>query len=325
VTRSEIEAQMMGFQASTVILAANRLGLLGALCGGPSTSDELAARLKLDARATTTVCDALVSLGVIERRGTELQVAETLRAVLDPGSPSSLVRIMEHEWHLLQRWVKLDEVMRSGRPVPRSRDDEPGRRAFIFGMADLARRNSAALWEQIDLTGFGHLVDVGGGPGQFALAALARFPGLRATVFDLPAVLPLTREYAAETAADPRLGFEAGDILEQDIPPCDVALVFSLVHSFGAPEVERLARHVAAGVKPGGLLLIREFMWRSAAHDGPPSTALFAVNMLIGTTAGRCWGAEELEGIFGSAGFGSWRRLELDARSTVLIGTRSED
>lgn len=319
----ELESQASAFQAATVILAANRAGILASLSrDGGATAEQLARRLGLDARAVSTLCDALLCLGVVVRDGDALAVAAPLRDLLDPDSPVAVTHILEHQWHLLQRWSHLDEVVRTGSPLPRGTGNERARRAFILGMADLARRGSRRLWESVDLSRYRALVDVGGGPGEFAVAALERFPALSATVFDSPPVLAIAREYAAPRGVGERLAFRPGDALAEAIPTSDVALVFSLLHSYGSTEVERIAANVAAGLEPGGLLIIREFLWASSHHEGPLSTALFAVNMLVGTSTGRCWSAEEIEAIFTPHGFAGWRQVAIDPRSTFLLADR---
>ncbi len=320
--RHELEAMTRGFQPAVVVLAANHLGILGRLCACPCGSDAVAEALSLDRRATSVLCDALVSLGVLRRRGDALEVPEALRGLLDPESPETMVHMFEHQWHLTSRWVSLGEVVRRGGPAPRGERSEEQLRAFILGMADIARRVAPALWAAADLGGATHLVDVGGGPGELALAALERFGHLRATVFDLPAVGPLALEYAERRGVAERFAFAEGDALADEIPACDAALVSSLVHSYGPDETAAIARHVAAGVAPGGTVVIREFLWDDASHSSPASAGLFAVNMLIGTPSGRCWTAGELEAVFGAAGFGSWRTVRLDPANTLVIGRR---
>jgi SAM-dependent methyltransferase len=322
MTPEELDETAHGYQAATIVLAANHAGIFAALCAAPVRSEELAKRLGLDRRAVGTVTDALVCLGALERDGDRLRVARGLVPILDRSSPTTRAHALDHQWFVLQRWAKLDSVLETGEPIPRLRDDEERLRAFILGMADMARRGAAALWTAADLSNREHLVDVGGGPGELALAALERFPALVATVFDLPAVLPIAREYAAVRALGERIRFTAGDALRDDIPACDAALVSSLLHSYGLDGVRRIARHVAGGLKPGGLVIIREFMWDDEAHSGPLAAALFAVNMLSGTPEGRCWAAVELEAVFGSAGFGEWRLTRLDPRTSLLVGAR---
>ncbi len=324
MTPQDLERTAAAFQSSVAILAANHAGVFAALSRNPATPTDLADRLRLDRRAVAALADALVCLGALERREGVLRVPAELRSVLDPASDVSMASALRHQWHVLQRWARLDAVLETGRPLPRARRDEERLRSFILGMADLARRTGAALWDAVDLSGREHLVDVGGGPGELALAALERWPGLTATVFDMPDVLPIAREYASGRAAAARLGFKAGDAVKGRIPPCDVALVSALVHSYGRDGVAKIAHNVAAGVRPGGLLLIREFMWDDAAHSGPLAAALFTLNMLSGTPDGQCWAPEELEAIFGDAGFRSWRLIALDERSKVLAGVRGD-
>jgi hypothetical protein len=322
MTPLELEEKAGGFQAATIVLAANHVGIFRVLCGGGMACEELARRLKLDRRAVTTVTDALVCLGALRRHGGLLSVPRELVPTLDPSSPTTRAHALDHQWYVLQRWARLDSVLETGEPIARMREDEERLRAFILGMADMARRGGAALWDAVDLSRLAHLVDVGGGPGELALVALERFPGLVATVFDLPEVLPIAREYASKRAVGDRIRFVAGDALRNEIPACDAALVSSLVHSYGPSGVTKIARHVAAGVRPGGLVLIREFMWDDEAHSGPLTAALFAVNMLSGTPEGRCWTAAELQGTFGKAGFGEWKLTRLDPRTSLLVGTR---
>jgi len=322
MTPQELEAQAHAYQASTVILAANHLGVTATLCGEAMRAEDLARRLRLDARATAVLTDALVCLGVVARRNGHLRVSEELRPLLDPASPRTVSHALEHGWHLLQRWSRLDEVVRAGQPTPRSSDDQEQLRAFILAMADMARRGAGPMWDAIDLGGCKHLVDVGGGPAEYALAALERFPRLAATVFDATPVLAIAREYAAPRGVAGRITFQPGDALNDDIPACDVALVSALVHSYGPDETREIAGHVAAGLQLGGLLIIREFLWHDAEHSGPLAAGLFAVNMLGGTPSGRCYSATELEGLFTPAGFADWRVVPLDARSTLLLATR---
>jgi O-methyltransferase domain/DprA winged helix domain len=322
MTPAELEEKTAAFQAAAVILSANHAGILAALCAEPQAPDEVARRLGLDPRAVAAVTDALVCLGVLGREGNRLKVPGDLLGAFDPSSPTSSAHAMDHQWYVLQRWANLDAVLATGQPLPRAREDEPRLRAFILGMADLARRGAGALWDAVDLSRTVRLVDVGGGPGELALAALERFPQLQATVFDLPAVLPIARDYASSRTVRTRLDFRDGDALVDDIPECDAALVSSLLHSYGPRGAAAIAGHVAAGVRPGGLVLIREFMWDDEAHSGPLQAALFAVNMLSGTAEGRCWAPGELEEIFGRAGFGGWRLTRLDPRTSLLSGTR---
>ncbi|HHQ48010.1 MAG TPA: methyltransferase domain-containing protein [Acidobacteria bacterium] len=180
------------------------------------------------------------------------------------------------------------------------------------------------LWQKIEPPRAGILLDVGGGAGRYALEALRRSPGLRAIVADLPESEPSFRRLTAGQPEASRLGFAAADAIEGPLPRGDAALVSSLVHIYGPDTLARLARNLAAALSPGGTLLIRDFFFDDETHTSPPSTALFAINMLVNTDDGGCYTPAELEEIFGAAGFTNWRLVPLDERSAVLAGTRQE-
>jgi uncharacterized protein (DUF2062 family)/trans-aconitate methyltransferase len=49
-----------------------------------------------------------------------------------------------------------------------------------------------------------------------------------------------------------------GDVRSANIPPCDVALLFDVVHLMPEEEQDRLLERVAGALEPGGLLILRE-------------------------------------------------------------------
>ena len=57
------------------------------------------------------------------------------------------------------------------------------------------------------LKGVNTLLDLGGGPGTYAMAFLAKHPRLRATVCDRPAALEVAKEIAATHKAGVRLSY----------------------------------------------------------------------------------------------------------------------
>lgn len=57
------------------------------------------------------------------------------------------------------------------------------------------------------------LLDLGGGPGCYAIEFVKANPGLKAVVFDLPGVTPLTQQYIAQEGLEDRVGTLPGDYL----------------------------------------------------------------------------------------------------------------
>ncbi len=313
-----------GYRAAAVLTAAAAAGLLDALAASPGTAEEVAARLELDARAVGIVLNALVAMGVAELAAGRYTLPPEHAELLASDSPLTLAHILRHNQVLLQNWARLPEVLERGGPLPRERRTPEEQAAFLAAMDDLARRRAGELWSRVNLSGRRHLIDVGGGAGRFALEAVRRFPGLAATVVDLPESEAAFRSLMEREAAGAAVRFVAVDALEGPLPTADAALVSSLVHVFGPEELGRLAASLAAALEPEGLLVIRDFLFEDREHTSPPATALFAVNMLLHTPSGGCYTREELEAIFGPAGFGAWRRSDLDPRTAALVATRTQ-
>lgn len=80
-----------------------------------------------------------------------------------------------------------------------------------------------------------HFVDWGGGTGHLALAFLDRYPGARATVFDLPQVVPLTREITGG-----RVATLAGDFFADPLPEADRDAVARILHDWSEPRLHVL-------------------------------------------------------------------------------------
>src|SRR3972149_4368955 len=122
MTPDELEEIAGGFQAATIVLAANHAGIFGALCAAPMGSEELAKRLKLDHRALATVIDALVCLGALEREGGRLRVPPGLAPAQNRSPPATRETARDHRWYVLQRGARLASVLETGEPIPRLRE-----------------------------------------------------------------------------------------------------------------------------------------------------------------------------------------------------------
>ena len=77
-----------------------------------------------------------------------------------------------------------------GQPFFAHLDQTPDHAAlFQTSMAGRAAHEAAAIVKHYDLTGLGHLVDVGAGPGVLAQAALQASDDLTVTLLDRPAMI----------------------------------------------------------------------------------------------------------------------------------------
>ncbi len=59
-------------------------------------------------------------------------------------------------------------------------------RVILTGVEHFAKGVAERVAQTVDLSGLTRLLDLGGGPGSYAIALAKKYPALEAVVFDLP-------------------------------------------------------------------------------------------------------------------------------------------
>lgn len=292
------------YQPACVLLAAAELDLFGALAAGPRTAGELSAALRCDRRATTILADALAALGLLEKRDGAYAAAPGVAGHL--AGPASVVPMLRHQANCLRSWAQLAAVARSGRPAlsPSILGEEGDRDSFIEAMEVASREAAPQVVASLAPLRFERLLDVGGGPGTWTAAFLRAVPGARATLYDLPGVIPIARRHLDAAGLGPRVDFVAGDLAADPSLPAgaDLAWVSAIVHMNSRAQNRDLFRKVHAALVPGGRILIRDIVMDDT-HTRPPAGALFAVNMLVRTEGGGTFSFAELGADLEAVGF----------------------
>jgi len=324
--RAQLESIAHGYQDAVILLTANHLGLFRALHGEPRTAADLARELDLDARGLELVLLALTAREVLHRDGAgAFALAPDAAPYLDPASEDSISTIFDHHYHLLHRWVRLDEVLRTGEPVPREGDgrspDEL--RAFICGMKDISRKSSDEVAGKVlELGESRRLLDLGGGPGTSAITFCKRWPRLEAVVFDLPEVTPIAREEIAAAGLEDRITTRDGDYHRDSLGDgYDAVYVSNIIHSLSPDETREILGKAAAALQPGGFLILKDFFLADSRTE-PAFGARFAVNMLVGTTGGKSYTWTETGMILADLGLQPVRHVDVGAHSGVLVARK---
>ena len=145
-------------------------------------------------------------------------------------------------------------------------------------------------------------------------------PGLQATVFDLPNVLPLTRRYIDDAGLKGRIETAAGDYSADNLGQgFDLAFLSMVVHSNSPAQNRKLFQSVRRALNPSGRLVVHD-MVLDENRVWPPNAAIFALNMLVNTEAGDSYTQEEIYSWMTDAGFTGFERLDTPHETTLLIG-----
>jgi acetylserotonin N-methyltransferase len=147
-------------------------------------------------------------------------------------------------------------------------------------MHGFGQLSSPAVVSAFDLSAFRRLVDLGGATGHLAVAACRRYPGLRATVFDLPGVVSQASEVIAGSSVADRVDVVEGDFFTDPLPPADLYAVGRILHDWSEERIGRLLSAIHAALPAGGALLVAEKLL-DPDRAGPRWAQLQSLNMLV--------------------------------------------
>jgi predicted O-methyltransferase YrrM len=285
--------------------AAVRLKIFTALADGAATAAEIAGVLKSDERATGLMLNALAAMDLIVKEDTYYQNSAAAQELLVLSSPRYMGHIILHHHHILDGWAQLDQAVKTGMPVDRRQyGEEVERESFLMGMFNMAMGNGPKIAAQIDLAGRSRLLDLGGGPGTYAIHFCLANPELKAVIFDRPTTEPFARKTAEKFGVADRVDFIGGDFTMVDTiagGPYDVAWLSHILHSNSAKQCQEIINKTITAMEPGGMIIIHDFILDNS-KDGPEFPALFSLNMLLADTGGRSYSEEELSGMLVNEG-----------------------
>ncbi len=287
-----------------------KLDIFTVLDDGPLDKAAVTDRIQADKRATGYLLDALAAMGLIVKENNEYVNSESSSRFLSKKSLHYMGHIIMHHHHILDGWVMLHEAVKKGEPVEkRSFGEDVERQSFLMGMFNLAMAIAPKIAENINLSGRRRLLDLGGGPGTYAIHFCLANPALEAVIFDLPTTEPFARETVEKFSLLKRIRFIGGNFNSDPISggPYDVAWLSHILHSNGPDQCQEIISKTVEAMEPGGVIVIHEFILDNS-KDGPEFPALFSLNMLVNNRHGRSYSEEELFTMLARAGVRDLRR-----------------
>jgi predicted O-methyltransferase YrrM len=321
-------ASAFAHEGARAVQTAVLLGMFDRLAPRGRSATAVAAACGTRPGATAILLDALVGLGLLRKRGGRYRNGPDAARYLVTRSPYSLCDLILHAAFRYPEWAGLPHAVltgRSVRPHDMFQHKRAETRAFIRGMHNLAeaRGDARRLPRLVDLSGARTLVDLGGGPGTYAIHLCRAYPRLRATILDYPGSLTVARENVRRARLGRRIALRKADILKDPLGgPYDAALLSNIVHGEDAATNRRLLARVHGALAPGGLLIVKDhLMDRSLTR--PAGGAVFALTMLL-YTRGRCYALHEIRDWLAGTGFsrGVKRRVPGTTSVAVLIARR---
>jgi len=321
-TFDEIEDMARAYMQSKTILTAVELDVFTKVGARGGTAAEIATRTETHARAMEMLLNALVALGLLDKREGRFFRNALAESRLSSDSPEDGRSSLLHLAHIWDNWSALTACVRRGTSAglhEHAERDDSWTRAFIGAMHQFALEQAAPFVDAMDLTDTRRVLDLGGGSGAYAIAFCRRGPDIRATVFDLPTAVPLTREHVAEAGLSERIDIQAGDLCSDEFgSDYDLVWISSICHMFGPEENIALFRKASASLGPNGRIAVRDFIMDDD-KTSPRFGAIFALNMLVNTARGSSWSRAEYAGWLREAGFGAPAPIEVSGAGNAAL------
>lgn len=299
--------------ASAALAAADELGVLGQLGGGPLDAASLARACAISERGARMLVSALAGLGLIESDADGRYRTTTIDVARLAG--------------LRAPWDGLAAAVRTDRPAVSVDAPEVAGALYpaaVRYLADLFAPAASRAAEVLAGRG-GRILDAGAGGAPWTLAIAARDPDCRVTAVDLPAVIPVLRESVADAGLADRFELLAGDLFTLDLPrgTYDLVLAANLCHLFDPAANRRLVGRLRAAVRPGGRLAIIDAV-PDERLEGPRAVVLYALGLLLRTRGGRVYPFSSYVEWLRAARFEAIERIDLtDAPpATMIVATR---
>ena len=330
VTPERIMQFAWGYVPPLAIEAAIRHRVFDVLDDGPKTVAEVRRLTGASERGLAAIMNILVGLDFLAKdaAGAYRLTPESAAFLVStkPGFQGGLIR--HTSLQLLPRWLSLNDVVATGRPVKAVNQEADGGEFFqelVMDIFPMSYPAAQALGRELALGDEGGTVkvlDLAAGSGVWGIALAQASARVRVTAVDWPEVLPLTRKTVERLGLGDRFGYVAGDLLEADFGEgYGVATLGHILHSEGEERSRKLLAKVFRAMAPGGTVAIAEFLVNED-RTGPLTGLFFAANMLVNTENGGTYSFEEISGWLREAGFAKARTMDAPGPSPLILASK---
>ena len=322
-TPIQLRDTIYAFQSSRVVLTAYELDIFTHIEKEGSTSAAIALILKTNPHATDRLMNALCAIGLLQKKESLFYTTTFSDYYLSKRSSGYMKGFM-HTINMWGTWTTLTDVVKTGKSQQRKLRNERGENwaeSFIGAMHERASKQAEEIIKKIDLKDIHSMIDIGGGSGVYAMQFVKKDILNKATVFDLPEIIPITKKYIDNEGLSQQFDFIGGDYSKDDWGMrYDMTFLSAIIHINSFDENQKLVQKCYDSLNKNGLIVIHDHVMNETRTE-PFAGALFALNMLVGTENGDTYTESEIRNWLSHSGFSEIIRVET-FNNAMIIGRK---
>lgn len=329
-TQQQLDGMITAYWTSQAIYAAAKFGIADHLKDGPRTVAELAKATATNPDALYRLLRALASLGIFaegeSRQFSLTPLAEQLRGDV-PGSKRALALMSGDEQ--FRAWAEIDYSIRTGKvafdkvfgkPIFDYLGDHPDKAAiFDAAMVGIHGRESSAVLDAYDFSGFGVVADIGGGNGSQIAAILQRHTQVQGILFDLPHVIERARDRLQSSGLLNRCRLVSGSFFEAVPEGADAYILRHIIHDWDEDKALTILRNCHRAMKPTSKLLVIESV---IPPGNEPFGGKFLDLVMLLIPGGKERTEQEYRTLFRQAGFELTQIVSSGTEVSVIEGKK---
>lgn len=316
-----------GGWAAAILGSAARHGVFNALEDDGDDAAGVAGKTGISVRGAQAVLDGLTGLGLVSLDSGKYRNSPEASVFLIKGKPTNLGGMAEVMSDALADWSKLPEAVKTGRPSASTTADVadnefwqvlvPAIAALSFPVAQLAAERLG-----IARAGSTNWLDVGGGSGVWSAVWLGLNQQATGYQLDWPGVNQIARGFVGNFGVGDRFKTIDGDFHQVDFGEAqyDFAIYGHIAHQETAADNAAIFRNFRRALKPGGTLVINDFVLNDD-RTGHPFALLFAAQMLLVTKGGFTWRQADYRQWLGEAGFAKVEIVPTPTPATLVFAS----
>jgi ubiquinone/menaquinone biosynthesis C-methylase UbiE len=299
------------------------------LANGLKTAEQVSKETGASVRGLRAVMNALVGLELLTKNDSKYSLTPESEAFLVSDRPGTLAGFFPMNMkQLIPLWLKLDEIVRTGKPAEARNEERPGTEFFtqlIENIIPLSYGSAQALADHLKLAKTNKLtsvLDVAAGSGIWGIALAQRSPQVEVTAVDWAGIIPTTKRITRKFGVADRFKFVEGDIGDVDFGHgYDIATLGHILHTEGEARSRKLLKKTFGALKSGGTIAIGEWLVNDERTEPLPSL-MFAVQMLVNAEHGDTFSFNEIKAWLEEAGFKKVRTFEAPGPSPLVLATK---